>query len=431
MSEVTQSTPSTNTPSTDHKPMSNLEQKMTSRDNTAPPRANAWLRARAKRCRNIKGLRKLAARRLPRGIFDFIDGGAEDETTLDDNVAAFGRHRLVPRTLVDVSKINLRSNILGRDSALPFAIGPTGGLGFVWPRGDLALAKVAEANDMPFTLSTTSAVSIEHLRERVAGRLWLQSYIFRQRDFTHQMIRRARDADYEGLMITVDLPVGGNRERDYQNDFAVPFRFTPRNVFDFALHPEWVFTTLQRGMPSFGNLTEFAPSSDGADAASTVGKNYDPSFNWDDLKSIRDLWPNKLIVKGIAHPDDAEQLAKMGVDAIVVSNHGGRQLDGTRATLDSLPAIRAAVKDQTQIFLDGGIRRGSDIFKALALGADAILLGRATLYGAAAAGEFGAAKAVAILREELTRTMQLCGTVKPADVDQQYLASGQDENHRL
>ncbi len=391
-------------------------------DNAPPPAELPWHRTLAKKSRNIAALRAAERKRLPRGIFDFIDGGAEDELTLADNMAAFGRRRLMPRVLIDVSKADLRSKILGCESQLPFAIGPTGGAGFVWPRGDLALAGVAAACGIPYTMATTSSVSIEHMRERIDGRLWLQSYIFRQRDFTYKMIRRAKDADYEALVITVDLPVGGNRERDYRNDFSVPFRYTTRNVFDFALHPEWAYTTLRHGFPQFANLEGLAPSSDAASAASSIGRNYDPSFAWEGLAEIRDLWPRKLIVKGVVHVEDAAALAGLGVDAIVVSNHGGRQLDGALATMDALPAVLSAVAGRAEVYLDGGIRRGSDIFKALAVGADSVLLGRATLYGLAAAGQFGVERAVAILKEELTRTMQLCGVTTIDGIETSFLA---------
>lgn len=395
--------------------------KTPSSENAAPPRANPLLRRRAARARNIADLRSAARRRLPRGIFDFMDGGAEDEVTLTANASAYAGRSLMPKVLVDVSNIVMTSKILGESSALPFAIGPTGGVGFLWPRGDIALAKVAEAVGIPFTLSTTAAVSIEDLRERSAGRLWLQSYIFRQRAFTEKLIRRAIAAEYEALVITVDLPVGGNRERDFRNDFSVPFRYTARNMLDFALHPEWIATTLRNGMPRFGNLVDFVPSDNASDAASSVGRNYDSSFDWDDLKGIRDLWPGKLIVKGVVRPDDAERLVSLGADAIVVSNHGGRQLDGAPATLDALAGVKAAA-GTTPVFLDGGIRRGSDVFKAIASGADCVMIGRATMYGVAAAGEDGVARAVEILSQELKRTMQLCGATRITDIDGGLLA---------
>lgn len=392
-----------------------------SSDNTAPPSPPYWRRRQAEKIRNIAGLRDLARKRLPRGIFDFIDGGAEDEVTLEDNSAAFRRHRLLPRVLVDVSKTDLRSRMLGTETALPFAIGPTGGAGFVWPRGDIALARVAERNHVPFTLSTTSSVSIEHLRERTDGRLWFQSYIFKQRDFTDRLIARAKAAEYEALIITVDLPVGGNRERDYRNDFSVPFRYTPKNVVDCAFRPEWLYTIFRYGFPSFGNLTDFNPAANSLNTASTVGRNYDPSFAWEDLDRIRQIWPGKLIVKGVVHPADAERVVRMGADAIVVSNHGGRQLDTGPATLDALPAVKAAVGDRIEVLLDGGIRRGSDVVKALALGADAVLLGRATLYGLAGAGEHGVDRAMTVLKQELTRTMQLCGVNRIGEINRDFL----------
>lgn len=399
------------------------QQSKPPRRNTDAPNAGLILTARAKRSRNIADLRSAAARRLPKGIFDFIDGGAEDEVTLRENQDALRSLRLIPRVLRDVSEVDMRSPILGQESPLPFAIGPTGGLSFVWPRGDLALAKAAEAFGVPFTLATTSAVSIEDLREKVSGRLWLQSYIFRQREFTQRMIARARNAEYEALMITVDLPVGGNRERDYRNDFSVPFRFTAKNVVDFARHPEWVWKTLTNGGIQFGNLVDFKPGADATGVATSVGRNYDPSFDWEDLKAIRDSWPQKLIVKGIAHPEDAERLASLGVDALVVSNHGGRQLDGAVATAHAFSDIHSAVGNKAELYLDGGIRRGSDMVKALALGADAVLVGRATLYGAAAAGERGAMQALTILQDELARTMRLCGSSAVRDIDETLLCN--------
>lgn len=386
-------------------------------DRRLPPVADSWQRRAADKARSIAALRDAARRRLPRAFFDFIDGGAEDELTLKENSQAYRRIGFMPRVLVDVSQVDMAHPILGTRSPLPFAIGPTGGVGFSWPLGDIALAQAADKAGIPFTLSTTASVSIEHLRRSVQGRLWFQCYIFRQREFTLRLIARALAADYEALIITVDLPVGGNRERDFRNDFAVPFRYTPRNVTDFARHPGWVWTTLRHGLPHMPNLEGLAPPSDIVKAASSVGRNYDPSFSWDDLAQIRDLWPRKLIVKGVVRPDDTERLAAMGVDAVVVSNHGGRQLDGAPATIAALPGVKAAAGNRMPVFVDGGIRRGSDIVKALASGADAVLLGRATLYGLAAAGAYGAGRAVSILESELKRTMQLCGATRIADID--------------
>jgi (S)-mandelate dehydrogenase len=372
---------------------------------------------------SIEDLRRAARRRLPRAIFDFYDGGAEDELTLRDNRAAFERVRFLPRTLVDVSNVETLSEILGKPSALPLAVGPTGAVGFGWPLGDVAIARAAAAAGIPYTLSTSATASIERIAREAPGRLWFQAYIFKQREFTAKLIERARQAEFEALMITVDLPVGGKRERDLRNDFAVPFRFTPKNVLDFASRPRWALPYLRHGMPALENLADFVPEASSASAvASSVGRNNDASFDWDALKAMRDGWPAKLMVKGILRPDDAERAAAIGCDAIVVSNHGGRQLDGAVATLDALPAIVKAVNGKASVFVDGGIRRGADLVKALALGAQAAMIGRATLFGACAAGEAGAARALAILREELVRTMQLCGVRSVAQIDASLLA---------
>lgn len=367
---------------------------------------------------SIEDLRRAAKRRLPRAVFDFFDGGAEDEITLRDNEAAYKRRRLMPKVLKDVSRIDTSALVLGQRAALPMAISPTGAVGFGWRGGDVAIARAAVAADIPYTLSSTATASIESIADQAPGRLWFQAYILRNKPFLAALIERARVADYEALVITVDLPVGGKRERDFRNDFSVPFRFTPKNIWDFMQHPAWLSSILRHGMPVMENLVGLEKQATHATAiASSVGRNYDPSFNWGNLQKIRDSWPRKLIVKGILNPDDAQRVATMGCDAVVVSNHGGRQLDGAVATFDALPAVVRAVDGKIPVLLDGGIRRGSDILKALALGAQGVMLGRATLYGASAAGEAGASRAIAILKDELTRTMQLCGVRQLSEVD--------------
>ncbi len=364
----------------------------------------------------IEDLRRAAQQHLPRAIFDFFDGGAEDELTLRDNRAAFARLRLLPHVLRDVSVINTGIDLLGQPAALPMAIAPTGAVGYGRPGGDIAIARAAAAAGIPYTLSSSATTSIEQIADAAPGRLWFQSYIFKNKTFQAALIERARVADYEALMITVDLPVGGKRERDQRNDFSVPFKLTPKNTLDFALHPAWVLNVLRRGLPVMENLRgleQASPKPSSTPSASaiatSVGKNYDTAFDWDALQKLRDAWPRKLIVKGVLHPADAQRLADMGCDAVVVSNHGGRQLEGAVATLDALPGIVQAVDGRIPVLLDGGIRRGSDIVKALACGAQGVLLGRATLYGAVAGGQAGAERAIAILKDELTRTMQLCG----------------------
>ena len=366
---------------------------------------------------SIDDLRRAARARLPRSVFEFFDGGAEDELTLRANRAAFERVRLLPRVLVDVSRVDTSTSFLGEAAKLPIAVAPTGAVGFGWPGGDVAIAKAAAAYGIPYTLSTTATASIERIAREAPGRLWFQAYILKGRKFTFELIARAREAGYEALMVTVDLPVGGKRERDNRNDFAIPFRFTARNLRDFASRPGWALGMLRSGMPVMENLVGFTPEALSATGiASSVGRNYDPSFDWDGLKAIREAWPRKLIVKGIAHPADASQVLTLGGDAIVVSNHGGRQLDGGIATLDALPAIVDAVNGKIPVLVDGGVRRGVDVVKALALGAQGVMVGRATLYGACAAGEAGARRALEILRGELERAMQLCGAPSVAAV---------------
>ena len=367
---------------------------------------------------SIEDLRLAAKRRLPRAIFDFFDGGAEDEITLRDNATAYQRLRLAPRVLNDVSAVDAGASMLGQRAELPIAIAPTGAVGFGRHGGDIAIARAAVAAGIPYTLSSTATASIESIAKAAAGRLWFQAYILRNKPFLATLIERARAADYEALVITVDLPVGGKRERDYRNDFSVPFRFTPKNLLDFARRPRWLIDIIRHGMPVMENLVGLETNTTNAAAiASSVGRNYDPSFNWESLQKIRDTWPRKLIVKGILGPADAVRAAAMGCDAVVVSNHGGRQLDGAVATLDALPGVVAAVDGRIPVLIDGGIRRGSDIFKALAMGAEGVLVGRATLYGVAAAGEAGARRALAILKDVLTRTMQLCGARAIGEID--------------
>jgi len=371
---------------------------------------------------SIDDLRRAARHRLPRAIFDFFDGGAESEATWRDNQDAFRRVRLLPQALVDVSDVEPGIELVAGPSAMPMAISPTGAVGYGWPKGDLAIARAAAAAGIPYTLSSSATASIEEIARHASGRLWFQAYILRDRAALARLIERAQAADYEALMITVDLPVGGKRERDFRNHLSFPFHFTTRNVLDFARHPRWTLSLLSHGMPVVENLKDLKPAEPVAGKiASSVGRYYDPSFDWSGLRAIRDSWPRKLIVKGVLRPQDAARLCDMGCDAIVVSNHGGRQLDSAPATLDALPGVVAAVAGRVPVLMDGGVRRGSDVFKAQALGAQGALIGRATLYGVAAAGEPGARRAIEILRDEYLRTMQLCGAQRASEIGAHYL----------
>ena len=359
---------------------------------------------------SIEELRLRAKARLPKAIFDFFDGGAEDEITLNANRQAFKDQFIVPQGLNDVSHVDTSTLLLDHFFSFPCAVAPTGAVGFGWRNGDLAIARAAAEHHIPYTLSTTATASIEQIARYVSGRLWFQAYVLKDIDFFFRLLQRAYSCDYEALMITIDLPVGGKRERDLRNDFTVPFKFTSRNLIDFATCPRWAIPMLLGGIPKFENLVGMKKNyQSDINQTSSVGKYYDPSFDWDDLKRVREYWTRKLIIKGVQSPIDAQRLVELGVDAIVVSNHGGRQLDGAQATLRALPAILKIVDGKIPVLVDGGIRRGSDIFKALAMGAQGTLIGRASLYGALAGGYKGANRSIEILRDEFKRTMQLTG----------------------
>ena len=371
---------------------------------------------------SIEELRRLARRRIPRAVFDFIDGGAEDESTLRENSAAFARVRLQRRVLVGVAEVDTGTTILGKPAKLPLAIAPTGAVGFGWRGGDVAVAKAAAARGIPFSLSTSATASIERIAAEAPGRHWFQAYFFKDREYTFGLIERARKAGYDTVMVTADLPVGGKRERDFRNDFSIPFRFTPRNVLDFATRPAWALDMLLRGVPQLENLAGMLDHhADTRNLVSSVGRNQDAALDWEVIKRVRDAWPGKLLVKGVVHPGDAERAVSMGCDGVIVSNHGGRQLDGEIASFDALPGVVRAIGGKASVLMDGGIRRGGDIFKALARGAEAVMIGRATFYGVCAEGEEGANRALDILADELTRTMQLCGTRSIAEISRDLL----------
>ncbi|HEY8069395.1 MAG TPA: alpha-hydroxy acid oxidase [Burkholderiales bacterium] len=372
---------------------------------------------------NIEELRLAARRRLPRAVFDFIDGGAENESTLRENRAAFERVRLQRRVLVGVSQVSTETSVLGKTSRLPIVIAPTGAVGFGWRGGDIAVARAAADFGIPFTLSTSATASIEKIAEAAPGRHWFQAYFFKDREYTFGLIERARKAGYDTLMVTADLPVGGKRERDFRNDFSIPFRFTPKNVLDFATRPAWALDMLLRGVPPLENLAGMAAgNADTRNIVSSVGRDQDASLDWEVIKRVRGAWPGKLLIKGVVHPADAEQAVSLGCDGVIVSNHGGRQLDGEIASFDALPGVVRAIGGRSAVLMDGGIRRGGDIVKALARGAEAVMIGRATYYGVCAAGEEGARRALEILNDELVRSMQLCGARSIAEIGPDLLA---------
>jgi len=372
---------------------------------------------------NIEDLRLLAKRRLPRAIFDFFDGGAEDEVTLRENRAAFERVRLLPRVLVDVSKVDTAIDLLGKPSSLPLAIAPTGGISAGRFGAELILARAAKAAGVPFTMATPSAFTIERVAEEVGGRLWFQLYAVRDQEFRRNLVLRAKNAGYEAILVTVDLPVSGKRERDPRNGFHTPYSPNWRNSRDVIFKPAWALDMLRNGLPGMANLVGYPFSTPlGTDIVTAVGREMDAGLDWEYIKRLRGEWPGKLLLKGVERPDDAERAAAIGCDGVVVSNHGGRQLDGASSTLEALPAVAQAVGSRITVLLDGGVRRGVDILKARALGAQAVLTGRATLFGAMAGGEAGARRALEILSSELVRSMQLSGVRSAAEIGPELLS---------
>ncbi len=363
---------------------------------------------------NIEDLRKLARRRLPKFIFDYVDGGAEDEVTLRANRESFERLRFKPRTLMGRSKRDPSTKILGQPSALPVIIAPVGLLGFVWRHGDLEMARAASRAGVPYGVSTVSMHSIEDIAQKAAGRRWFQCYVFPQRSISDGLIRRAAAAGYETLVITSDFPVAGKRERDLRSGLLPSRKFTLRTKLNAMIHPGWLMRVATQ-RPRFVNVESELAS--GTDSAAFMPLHmFDPTLDWDDFRRFRDIWKGKLLLKGVLRGDDAMKAVGYGADGIVLSNHGGRQLDGAACGMDVLPEISREIRGKASVIVDGGIRRGSDIAKALACGADAVIVGRAAAYGLAAGGAEGAARAIEILRDEFDRTLALLGCSGPGDI---------------
>lgn len=374
---------------------------------------------------DIADLRELARRRLPKGVFEFFDRGNGDEVALGNNRAAFERIKLNPHMLVDTSKRSLATTLFGKPLAMPLVVGPTGSAGLAWFEGELALARAAKAAGVPYTLATGSMTSLERVAAEAGGNLWFQVYMWPDRAASHALIERARAAGYEALVITVDTPVTPGREYNLRNGMTVPFRFTRRNVADVLLHPRWLTGVLLKyllrtGMPRYENYPTQMKS---RITALPMGRSMmvTDSLTWDDLREIRRLWPHALMVKGILRAEDARRAADCGVDGVIVSNHGGRAVDSTRAPVEILPEVVEAVGKRVSVIVDSGFRRGADVVKGLALGAHAVMIGRATLYGTAAAGEAGAARAIEIYRDEIDRLLALIGCPDLAALDTGYL----------
>lgn len=373
---------------------------------------------------NLEDLRRLARRKLPRIAFDFIDGGADGELCLKRNRDAFERYCLVPRYLRDVSTRDQSVELFGRRYASPIGISPTGLAGLFRPGADLMLAAAARQADVPFLLSSASNAAWEDAIAIAPEHVWFQMYCTRDERINDDLVRRAREAGVRVLVVSVDVPVNSNRERNRRNGFTRPFRMTPGVVLEALGHPAWVLRYLRTGgIPMMQNWKPYAR--DDADAAA-VADLYGtltpaPMISWQHMQRIRQAWDGPLMIKGLLHPDDAREAARLGVDGLVVSNHGGRQLDAAPAPLDMLPAIRAAVGDRMPLILDSGVRRGSDVAIARALGACSTIFGRPTLYAVAAGGQAGAERALQIVRNELDMVMTQIGCRSFQDLDGSYL----------
>jgi (S)-mandelate dehydrogenase len=370
------------------------------------------------RALNIADLREIARRRVPGFAFEYVEGGAEDEATLRRNREAFAALRFVPQTLVDTSGRSLATSLFGRPCAAPLVIAPTGLNGMLHPAGDLGLARAAAAFGIPYTLSTLSTTRLEDVAAKAGGRLWMQLYVMKNRAIAEDLMARAAAAGYEALVFTSDANVFGSREWDKRN-YLKPGKPRLSAALDAMRHPRWLLDVLvRRGFPQFHNIEAFLP----AGAASAVGgstiipKMFEPTICWADITWIRRHWPGKLLIKGILSVDDARRAVDTGCDGIVLSNHGGRQLDYCVAPIEMVAEIAAAVGDRLTIVIDSGFRRGSDIAKALALGAQAVMIGRATLYGLAADGERGVRRALDMLAVELDRVLGQLGCRSVADL---------------
>ena len=359
---------------------------------------------------NVADLRELAKRRVPRAFFEYADRGSYDEVTLRANRAAFERIALRQRVMGNVDNRSLVTDIVGQPVSMPLAIAPTGLTGLQHGAGEILGARAADKAGIPFCLSTMSICSIEQVRAATGKPFWFQVYVMRDRGFTRDLIQRAKAAECSALMLTADLTIQGQRHREIKNGLSVPPKITLRNILDMASKPRWAWSMLRAPSRSFGNLQGRIDNTDSLTTlAQWIANQFDPTLEWKDLEWIRELWPGKLIIKGILDARDARIAAEHGVDAIVVSNHGGRQLDGAPATIDVLPSIVEAVGGRTQVLFDSGIQSGQDLLKALAYGAHAGLIGKAFLYGLGAMGEAGVTKAIELIRRELSVSMALTG----------------------
>jgi len=373
----------------------------------------------------IEDLRQHARRKVPKMFFDYVEAGSYAQETLRANRADLERIKLRQRVLVDVSRRNLSTSIIGETVPLPLALAPIGIAGMQHRDGEIAACRAAQAAGIPFTLSTMAVCSIEDVAAAVDKPFWFQLYVMKDRGFARSLIERAAAAKCSALMLTIDLQVLGQRHCDVRNGLSVPPEIKIRNVLDIMTKPRWAFDMLRAKRKTFGNLAGYARTgTDVKSLSSWIATQFDPTLSWKDVEWIRDQWPGKLIIKGVLDADDARRAAKTGASALVVSNHGGRQLDGAPSSISALARIVDAVSGEIEVMFDGGIRSGQDLMRALALGARSCLIGRAYIYGLGAFGERGVARAIEFIRRELDVTMALCGVNNVREIGRHVIAEG-------
>lgn len=371
---------------------------------------------------NIDDLRRLARQRLPRAIFEFIDGGAQDESTLRANIKDFERIRFMTRTLTDISRRDQSVTLFGRRYDCPLVLAPTGLAGILSRRGELSAVRVAHRHNIPYCLSTMATCSIDDIAREVDTPNWFQLYVLRDRGLTKAFIDRAKQARCSALVLTIDTKMQGPRERDMRNGFTVPPRFTLGTMLDFGLHWRWLLDVGLGPKITFRNFIGTAAASDNAVTITQfIAGQYDLTVNWRDVEWFKTQWGGPVLLKGILSPEDATRAVEHGIDGVIVSNHGGRQLEGAVSAIVALPGVVDAVQGSIPVLLDGGIRRGADVVKAIALGARACMIGRAWLYGLAAGGEAGVDRALSILREEIDLALALLGRPTLAELDRSAL----------
>jgi len=378
---------------------------------------------RLARAASVEDLRTLARRRLPRGVFDYVDGGAEDELTMAANRAAFASTGFRPRVLRNVGSVDTSSALLGHPVSYPLVLAPTGFTRIVHPDGEVAVARAAARAGVPYTLSTLSTVSLEDVRAVSDGRLWFQVYAWRDRGLVKEMVSRAAAAEYDALVLTVDTAVLGRRERDVRRGFALPPSIGPRTLLDGALHPGWTLSFLRSDPIRFANVLgrDVGDASAPVKISDYIHTQFDPALSWSDVEWLRSIWDGGLVIKGVQTVEDAVLAVDTGADAVALSNHGGRQLDGAPAAYTLVAPVADAVGPRVAIICDGGIRRGSDIVKAVAAGASAGMAGRAYLYALAAGGERGVDRVLSWFRDDVIRTMTLLGAARVAELDRALL----------